>query len=80
MLVILAPDFEGTNSLLMKRPVGCVYFTPLGAIKSIDKSDILQLMTLSVSNVKRNEYYSTRHKIVMFTEGCGAVCRGNVSG
>ena len=30
-----------THSLLMNRPVGWVYFLPLGAVSSIEKSDIL---------------------------------------
>jgi hypothetical protein len=30
-----------THSLLMKRPVGWVYFLPLGAVSSIERSDIL---------------------------------------
>ena len=29
-----------THSLLMKRPVGWVYFRPLGAVSSIERSDI----------------------------------------
>lgn len=40
--VILAPAFDFTNSLLMNRPRGCLYLTPLGAVKSTNRSsDIL---------------------------------------
>ena len=30
-----------TNSLLMNRPVGKVIFRPLGAVRSIERSDIV---------------------------------------
>ena len=36
------PLIDLTNSLLMKRPVGCVYFFPLGAVSSIVRSDMLR--------------------------------------
>lgn len=32
--VMVCPDLAFTNSLLIKRPVGCVYLTPLGAVSS----------------------------------------------
>jgi hypothetical protein len=35
-----------THSLLMKRPVGWVYFLPLGAVSSIERSDILMAVVL----------------------------------
>ena len=41
MLVILSPDFDLTNSLLMKMPVGSAIFLPLGAVRSIVRLDIL---------------------------------------
>lgn len=31
----------------MKRPVGWIYFRPLGAVSSIDKSDILYVVLLN---------------------------------
>lgn len=37
MLVIFSPDFDLTNSLLMKRPVGWVYLWPLGAVSSMER-------------------------------------------
>jgi hypothetical protein len=40
MEVIFLPSLLFTHSLLMKRPVGCVYFLPLGAVSSIERSDI----------------------------------------
>lgn len=33
---MVCPDFEYTNSLLMKRPVGWEYFTPFGAVSWMD--------------------------------------------
>lgn len=30
-----------THSLLIKRPVGWVYFLPFGAVSSIDRSDMV---------------------------------------
>ena len=35
MGVMVWPEVAATNSLLMKRPVGCVYLRPLGAFNSI---------------------------------------------
>ena len=40
--VIFLPSLLLTHSLLMKRPVGWVYFLPLGAVSSIERSDILK--------------------------------------
>jgi hypothetical protein len=39
--VIFWVDEPGTNSLLMKRPVGCLYLTPLGASRLTKRSDIV---------------------------------------
>lgn len=36
--VIFSPDLDLTNSLLMKRPMGCVYLRPLGAVSSMLRS------------------------------------------
>ena len=41
ILVIFSLDELLTNSLLMKRPVGRVIFLPFGAVRSIERSDIL---------------------------------------
>jgi len=40
MDVIILPSLLLTHSLLMKRPVGWVYLLPLGAVSSIQRSDI----------------------------------------
>jgi hypothetical protein len=39
--VILSPELDFTNSLLMNRPVGRVIFLPFGAVKSTVRPDIL---------------------------------------
>ena len=44
MEVILLPLDEATNSLLMNRPVGCVYDTPFGAVSLTDRSDIVVIV------------------------------------
>jgi hypothetical protein len=44
MLEILSPLEDLTHSLLINRPVGCVYLTPLGAVSSTDKPDILRVV------------------------------------
>lgn len=36
--VIFPPDLDLTNSLLMNRPMGCVYLRPLGAVRSMLRS------------------------------------------
>ena len=41
MLVILSPFLDFTHSLLIHKPVGCLYFTPLGAVSSTSRSDML---------------------------------------
>ena len=41
MLVIFSPDFDLTNSLLINMPVGRVNFLPLGAVRSMVRSDIV---------------------------------------
>lgn len=38
MDVIFEEVEEGTKALLMKRPVGCVYLRPLGAVSSTERS------------------------------------------
>lgn len=48
MLVIFSPDFDFTNSLLMKIPIGCLYLRPLGAVSSTERSAILRLLVLNV--------------------------------
>jgi hypothetical protein len=54
MLEILSPLEDLTHSLLINRPVGCVYLTPLGAVSSTDKPDILRIVT--VKNLKGAGY------------------------
>jgi hypothetical protein len=41
IVVIFSLDFDFTHSLLMNRPVGWVYLTPLGAVSSTDRSDMV---------------------------------------
>ena len=41
MLVILSPDLDLTNSLFMKRPIGCLYSRPLGALRLIYRSELM---------------------------------------
>jgi hypothetical protein len=43
MDVMVSPDFDLTNSLLMNRPRGCLYFRPLGAVSSTKRSDMALL-------------------------------------
>lgn len=42
MLSIFSPDLDLTNSLLMKRPMGCSYLRPLGAVRVTVRSDIVR--------------------------------------
>jgi hypothetical protein len=46
MVEMVSPDLDATNSLLMKRPRGCEYFLPLGAVSSTKRSDMLELLWL----------------------------------
>ncbi len=39
--VSFCPLLLFTHSLLINRPVGWMYFLPLGAVSSMDRSDIL---------------------------------------
>jgi hypothetical protein len=48
MLEILSPLVDLTHSLLINRPVGCVYLTPLGAVSSTDRPDILRVIVKSL--------------------------------
>lgn len=41
MLSIFLPALEATNSLLMKRPMGWVYLRPLGAVRVMERSDMM---------------------------------------
>lgn len=41
MLVIFSPDFDLTNSLFMKRPMGCLYSRPLGALRLMKISEVM---------------------------------------
>ena len=51
MLVILSPDFDLTNSLFMKRPIGCLYSRPLGALRSMNRSEVI------LYYVRKNGYF-----------------------
>jgi len=48
MLEILSPFDDLTHSLLMNKPVGCVYLTPLGAVSSTERPDILRVIIKSL--------------------------------
>lgn len=39
--VMVSPDLDLTNSLLMNSPLGCVYLRPFGAVSSTNRSDML---------------------------------------
>ena len=41
MLVIFSPDLDLTNSLFMKRPTGCLYSRPLGALRCTNRSEVM---------------------------------------
>jgi hypothetical protein len=45
---VILPPLPSTNSLLMKRPVGWVYFKPLGAVSSTERPDIVKREELVV--------------------------------
>jgi hypothetical protein len=66
MLEILSPFEDLTHSLLINRPVGCVYLTPLGAVSSTDKPDILRIVTVKnldgAGYVKEKEAEERRRK------------------
>ncbi len=47
-LVIVLPDLDFTNSLLMKRPRGWLYLTPLGAVSLMKRSDMVYLKSAIV--------------------------------
>jgi hypothetical protein len=38
--VMVLPDLDLTNSLLMNRPLGCEYLRPFGAVSSTKRSDM----------------------------------------
>lgn len=61
MLVILSPELDLTNSLLIKRPVGRVIFFPLGAVNSTLRSAILECCSCEVLCEKGRSV--TRRKI-----------------
>ena len=44
MLSIFSPELDLTNSLLMKRPIGCSYLRPLGAVSETKRSDMSALV------------------------------------
>ncbi len=50
MLVIFSPFFDLTNSLLMKIPVGCLYLWPLGAVSSMERSDMFEKALMDSCN------------------------------
>lgn len=61
MLVILSPELDLTNSLLMKRPIGCLYSRPLGAFSwtNTSVSDILMVFLIERGVMKRKELIGT---------------------
>jgi hypothetical protein len=42
MEVIFSPSLDLTHSLLMNKPIGCSYLTPLGAVRLTTRSAILE--------------------------------------
>ena len=50
---MVSPDLDLTNSLLMNRPRGCVYFRPLGAVNSTNRSDMLVRLLFHLVDEKR---------------------------
>jgi hypothetical protein len=49
---IFSPFLEATHSLLMNKPVGCVYLRPLGAVSSTDKLDILSVKIVDMNGIE----------------------------
>ena len=41
ILVIFSPDLDLTNSLFMKSPIGCLYSRPLGALRLMNRSELM---------------------------------------
>ena len=76
--VILLPLEEGTNSLLMNRPVGCVYFNPLGAVSSTERSDMVatnRMFLILGTAVERNGDLSVLEKRARERE---VICRKRI--
>ena len=46
MLVIFSPDLDLTNSLFIKRPIGCLYSRPLGALRLRKRSEVISCQRL----------------------------------
>lgn len=42
MVANFSPDFDGTNSLLMNRPMGCEYLRPFGAVNCTATLDMVE--------------------------------------
>ena len=55
MLVIFSPEEDLTNSLLMKRPIGCLYSRPLGALSSMTRSDMSKVDQMQRGRAVRKE-------------------------
>ena len=49
ILSIFAPELDLTNSLLIKRPSGCSYLTPLGAVRVVKRSEDIIITSNSPS-------------------------------
>lgn len=49
--VIFCPFPLFTHSLLINKPVGWVYFFPLGAVNSIERSDMLRCTAALLNNL-----------------------------
>jgi hypothetical protein len=64
ILVIFSPELPLTHSLLMKRPVGWMYFRPFGAVSSTVRSDIVDML-LSIRGTR-----VMRGRIVLVRELC----------
>ena len=58
ILVIFSPDLDLTNSLFIKRPIGCLYSRPLGALRLRNRSEVMlgqNLEGMSIVMVVENQ-------------------------
>ena len=66
MLVIFSPEDDLTNSLLMNKPIGCLYSRPLGASRLTKRSDIVELFEVQVSRavMKKSGSFGRERQLV----------------
>lgn len=63
ILVIISPEVAATHSLLMNKPVGCIYLRPFGAVSSTVRSDIFVDILLAIDI--RGNFRSWRLKVLL---------------